>query len=248
MTTFCYGCNVGPSQTARSLEALDRRQVSWLHRRHISEAGLQAAITTLIDAYTQFALPKFWGSGQRASVDGTKWDMYEQNLLAGYHIRYGGYGSIGYYHVSDTYIALFSHFIPCGVWEAVYILDGLLNNASEMWLAFGGKGVISSNDRDEQRKFIKYNHLVANCLILYNLFEMSHVLHQLMQEGHTFSEEAIASLSPYLTEHVNRFGHYHLDLERRPPDIQFDVPIVSTTKPLQGNPSELAHAAEETVM
>jgi hypothetical protein len=29
--------------------------------------------------------------------------------------------TIGYYHVSDTSIALFSHFIPCGVWEAVYI-------------------------------------------------------------------------------------------------------------------------------
>lgn len=131
-TTFCYSCNVGPSQTARSLEALDRRQVAWVHRRHISEAGLQAAITTLIDAYNQFALPKFWGSGQRASVDGTKWDIYEQNLLAEYHIRYGGYGGIGYYHVSDTYIALFSHFIPCGVWEAVYILDGLLKNTSEI--------------------------------------------------------------------------------------------------------------------
>jgi hypothetical protein len=26
--------------------------------------------------------------------------------------------------VSDSYIALFSHFVPCGVWEAVYIIDG----------------------------------------------------------------------------------------------------------------------------
>ncbi len=34
--------------------------------------------------------------------------------------------------VSDTYIALFSHFIPCGVWEAVYILDSLLSNASDI--------------------------------------------------------------------------------------------------------------------
>jgi TnpA family transposase len=34
--------------------------------------------------------------------------------------------------VSDTYIALFSHFITCGVWEAVYILDGLLKNRSEI--------------------------------------------------------------------------------------------------------------------
>ena len=37
-------------------------------------------------------------------------------------------GGIGYYHVSDTYVALSSHFIPSGVWEAVYILDGLLKN------------------------------------------------------------------------------------------------------------------------
>ena len=30
------------------------------------------------------------------------------------------------------YIALFSHFIPCGVQEAVYILDGLIQNASDI--------------------------------------------------------------------------------------------------------------------
>lgn len=35
-------------------------------------------------------------------------------------------------HVSDTYVALFSHFIPCGVWEAVYIIDGLLKNKSNI--------------------------------------------------------------------------------------------------------------------
>ena len=49
-----------------------------------------------------------------------------------YHIRYGGYGGIAYHHVSDKYIALFTHFITCGVWEAVYILDGLLKNLSDI--------------------------------------------------------------------------------------------------------------------
>jgi TnpA family transposase len=34
--------------------------------------------------------------------------------------------------VSDIYIALFSHFIPCGVHEAVYILDGLIRNGAEI--------------------------------------------------------------------------------------------------------------------
>ena len=131
-TTFCYGCNLGPTQTAQSLGILDRRQLAWIDQRHITEDKLDAAITALINAYNQFSLPKFWGSGKSASADGMKWDIYEQNLLAEYHIRYGGYGGIGYYHVADTYVALFSHFIPCGVWEAVYILDGLLKNTSDI--------------------------------------------------------------------------------------------------------------------
>jgi TnpA family transposase len=52
--------------------------------------------------------------------------------MPSYSIRYGGYGGIAYHHVSDTYIALFSHFIPCGVWEAIYILEGLLKNTSDI--------------------------------------------------------------------------------------------------------------------
>ena len=41
-------------------------------------------------------------------------------------------GGIAYHHISDTYIALFSSLIPCGVWEAIAIIDGLLQNESSM--------------------------------------------------------------------------------------------------------------------
>ncbi|MGB0506194.1 MAG: Tn3 family transposase [Pikeienuella sp.] len=34
--------------------------------------------------------------------------------------------------MADSYIALFTTFIPCGVWEAVHILDGLIKNRSEI--------------------------------------------------------------------------------------------------------------------
>lgn len=131
-TLFCYGCNLGPTQTARSVKGLSRRQVAWLNLKHVTEQRLDKAIVKVINAYNRFSLPRYWGSGKSASADGTKWNMYEQNLLSEYHIRYGGYGGIGYYHVSDKYIALFSHFIPCGVYEAVYILDGLINNKSDI--------------------------------------------------------------------------------------------------------------------
>jgi TnpA family transposase len=132
ITVFCFGCNLGPVQTARSIRGFSRRQIAWLNLKYVTEETLERAIADIINAYNKFELPRYWGSGKSASADGTKWNVYEQNLLSEYHLRYGGYGGIGYYHVSDKYIALFSHFIPCGVHEAIYILDGLLANTSDI--------------------------------------------------------------------------------------------------------------------
>lgn len=131
-TLFCYGCNLGPTQTARSVKGFSRRQIAWLNLKYVDEGTLERAINDVINTYNKFDLPGFWGSGRSASADGTKWSVYEDNILSEFHIRYGGYGGIGYYHVSDKYVALFCHFIPCGVHEAIYILDGLLANTSDI--------------------------------------------------------------------------------------------------------------------
>ncbi len=46
---------------------------------------------------------------------------------------------------------------------------------------------------------------------------MSDVIYQLMQEGAQIREEEdIASLSPYVTEHIKRFGDYTIDMRRVP--------------------------------
>lgn len=78
------------------------------------------------------------------------------------------------------------------------------------FLMFGGKGLIAENVRDEQRKIIKYNHLVANLVILHTPVTMSEAIQKMVQDGHTVDQEALACLSPYQTEHINRFGGYEL--------------------------------------
>src|SRR5699024_2327000 len=93
------------------------------------------------------------------------------------------------------------------------------------WLAFGGEGIIAENDRVKQRKFIKYNHLVSNCLIFYNVFSLSRILQIYMQEGHDYDEELISYLRPYVTAHINRFGKYHIDFKRHPPELPFDISV-----------------------
>nr|WP_276609614.1 Tn3 family transposase [Cupriavidus oxalaticus] len=35
-------------------------------------------------------------------------------------------GAVAYRHVADNYIAVFRHFIPPGIWEAIYVIEGLL--------------------------------------------------------------------------------------------------------------------------
>ena len=60
-------------------------------------------------------------------------------------------------------------------------------------------------------------------MIVYNVFQLTRILHKYMQEGNLLDEEVLSDLSPYHTFHVNSFGKYRLDTERRPPDLQFDI-------------------------
>ncbi|MBV9602489.1 MAG: transposase [Chloroflexi bacterium] len=352
-TVFCYGTNMGPSQAARSLMGLDRRQIEWINQHHVIEDALDEANMIVLNGYNRFLMARAWGSGKRVSADGTQWDTYERNLLAERHIRYGGFGGVAFYHVSDLYVALFSRFIPCGAYEGVYILDPFYKNKSDIqpdtvhadthgqsaaifglayilgiqlmprirnwkhlvlyrstketryqhidglftgvvdwdliathlpdmlrvgvsiaagtispstilrrlgtysrknrlylafrelgvavrtgfllqflgnaelrstiqaatnksesfnefvkWLAFGGGGVIAENDRGEQRKIIKYNHLLANRLIFHNVCMMTRALYKLRADGMQIEPEAVAALSPYVRSHINRFGQY----------------------------------------
>ena len=133
LTTFAYGCGLGPTEAARHLGGtVSADQLAFADRRHVDIADLRAASADLINLYAQFELPQQWGAGQSAAADGTHFETYEDNLLAEHHIRYGKTGGIAYRHVADNYIALFSRFIACGTYEATYILDALLLNLSDL--------------------------------------------------------------------------------------------------------------------
>jgi len=366
LTVFGYGCNLGPNQTARHTRGqVSARMLAHANRQHISIQQLEAAMRDIINAYNQLELPKCWGTGKRAAADGSKFEIYENNLMSEYHIRYGGYGGIAYHHVSDTYIALFTHFINCGLWEAVYILDGLLKNTSDIqpdtlhadtqgqsatvfglayllgiklmprirnwqdykffrpsadatyeyidplfrevvdwklirthwqdlmrvvlsikagklmpstilrklgshsrknrlyqafrelgqvirtifllqyisdqplrqqitactnivegyhqfldWLFFGKQGVITENDPEEQEKRLKYLDLVGSAVILQNTVDISFAVQALSAEGYKINRSLLATLSPYLTRHLKRYGDFVIDLQTVPQPLE----------------------------
>ncbi|WP_175994917.1 Tn3 family transposase [Burkholderia vietnamiensis] len=127
LTVFAMGCNLGPTQAARHLDSdVTAHMLSFVNRRHVSLDKLETAQRELIELYLRLDLPKHWGDGKTVAADGTQYDFYDNNLLAGYHFRYKKMGAVAYRHVADNYIAVFQHFIPPGVWEAIYVIEGLL--------------------------------------------------------------------------------------------------------------------------
>ena len=130
---FAYGTGMGATQAARHVHSdISSHMLTWINRRHVTPKFLDKSLTTIINCCNDFMLINAWGDGSTCAADGTFCSIYEENLLAEYHIRYGKTGGIAYHHVSDTYVALFSTFIACGVWEAVEIIEALLQNESEI--------------------------------------------------------------------------------------------------------------------
>ena len=126
LTIFAIGSALGPVQAARHLGGVvTAHMLSFANRRHITVEKLEAARRELVEFYLTLDLPKAWGKGTVVGADGTQFDFYENNMLAGYHFRYRKMGAVGYRHVADNYIAVFGHFMPPGLWEGIYVIDAL---------------------------------------------------------------------------------------------------------------------------
>jgi hypothetical protein len=88
-------------------------------------------------------------------------------------------------------------------------------NGFGKWFSFGGD-VIPENDPVEQQKRLRYNDLVAACVILQNTVDMMKTLEDLTAEGQGIDMTDVRFLSPYATGHVKRFGDCALDLGKPP--------------------------------
>jgi TnpA family transposase len=130
---FCFGTGLGPTQTSRHVRInIDPKTLSRANKKHVTIKTLIEANARINNIINSFPIIKAWGDGLRGAGDGTFADIHDNNLIAEQHFRYRQKGGVAYHHVADNYIAIFSTFIQCGVWEAIYIIDGLLKNASEI--------------------------------------------------------------------------------------------------------------------
>lgn len=56
---------------------------------------------------------------------------------------------------------------------------------------------------------------------------MTKILQGLIDKGYPVTAEQIARLSPYRTEHINRFGQYELRLDQLPPPLETELRLTA---------------------
>jgi hypothetical protein len=56
---------------------------------------------------------------------------------------------------------------------------------------------------------------------------LTRVIGQLQDEGEDVPKAALACVSPYLTEHINRFGDYVLNMNRNPPKPAYEFSLTA---------------------
>ena len=61
--------------------------------------------------------------------------------------------------------------------------------------------------------------LVANAVMLHNVADLTDVLSAMVDEGLPVTRELVSRISPYMREHLRRFGQYTLDMDEQPPAL-----------------------------
>jgi TnpA family transposase len=128
---IAHGTNLGIAAMGHSVEGMTVDMLQHVTRWFLSEATIKAANATLVNFHYQLAFSKHWGQGIASSSDGQRFGIQASSLLASFYPRYFGYYERAitlYTHVSDQHSVFATQVISCSPREALYVLDGLLEN------------------------------------------------------------------------------------------------------------------------
>jgi TnpA family transposase len=109
------------------------KELLYTRRRYIDQESLRDAIRRVVDATFRARRPEIWGEGTTAcAADGKKFGAWDQNLMTGWHIRYGGRGVMIYWHVERKSACIYSQLKRCSSSEVAAMIEGVLRHDTEM--------------------------------------------------------------------------------------------------------------------
>jgi TnpA family transposase len=123
--------NLGVVSMSASVKGLSVDMLRHVLQDFVWEETLTAASAEIVNRHHALPLSAVHGTGTLSSSDAQRFGIRASSLLASYYPRYYGYydKAIGIYtHISDQYGVYSTKVISCSPREALYVLDGLLDN------------------------------------------------------------------------------------------------------------------------
>ncbi len=125
------GTNLGVVAMANATKEVTLDGLQHVTRWFLGQDTLKAANRVLVDYHHGLPLAFTWGGGDTSSSDGQRFGVRESSLLAGFYPRHFGYYDRAfslYTHMSNQWSVFAARAISCSPREAIYVLDGLLEN------------------------------------------------------------------------------------------------------------------------
>jgi len=123
--------NLGVVSMSASVKNISVDMLRHVLHDFVREETLMAANAEIVNRHHDLPLSAVHGTGTLSSSDAQRFGIRASSLLASYYPRYYGYydKAIGIYtHVSDQSAVFSTKVISCNPREALYVLDGLLEN------------------------------------------------------------------------------------------------------------------------
>ncbi len=130
-TLISQATNLGVVSMSASIKGTTVDMLRHVLHDFIREETLTAASAEIVNHHHGLPLSAVHGRGTLSSSDAQRFGIRASSLLASYYPRYYGYyeKAIGIYtHISDQSSVFSTKVISCSPREALYVLDGLLEN------------------------------------------------------------------------------------------------------------------------
>jgi TnpA family transposase len=127
------GGNFGFARMAQ-MTGLSERKIAYRTSKNLRGDTLTAANAELVNFCHHHPLTKTWGDGTLSSSDGQRFETRGKSLASSANPKYFGFGRglSAYTWISDQYMLYGTKIIPTNLREATFILDGILDNQSDL--------------------------------------------------------------------------------------------------------------------
>jgi TnpA family transposase len=130
-----HGTNIGIYTMADSNDTVSVDSLRNASKSCIRDDALNEANTVLVNYQKNLEMSALWGLGHISSSDGQRFGINHSSMIASFYPRYFGYYDKAvsvYTHVSDQFSVFRTKVISCAENEAIYVLEGLLENYTSL--------------------------------------------------------------------------------------------------------------------